>query len=200
MDVVTGGASATWGSDAVAGVVNLVINKNVTGLTANIEGSDTYNDTYRTVKFQGNYGTDLFGGRGHIILSAEYRLTPSAAIQVAENWYNDFYLVNNPAFNATTNPNVPKLIHEPNVGFSAASAGGLIVSNPAGTVAGTANVLRGINFVGVNATPTTFTFGNISGGLAWGGDANLYNSENWDYILAIPQRVFTVFNWRCLRR
>src|SRR6202012_1764493 len=31
VDVVTGGASATWGSDAVAGVVNLVLNKNYTG-------------------------------------------------------------------------------------------------------------------------------------------------------------------------
>ena len=36
VDVVTGGASAAWGSDAVAGVVNLVINKNFTGL----KGSD----------------------------------------------------------------------------------------------------------------------------------------------------------------
>ncbi|HWY61527.1 MAG TPA: TonB-dependent receptor [Rhizomicrobium sp.] len=195
VDIVTGGASAAWGSDAVAGVVNLVINKNFDGLTGNIEASDTYNDTYRTYKFQGNYGTDIFGGRGHMILSAEYKMTPSAAIQVQEKWYNDIYLVNNPAFNAVTNPGVPKLLHEPNVGFSGASAGGLIVSNPTGTVAGTANVLRGINFVGVNGTPTSFNFGNISGGLAWGGDANLYNSENWDYILAVPQRVFTLFNY-----
>ena len=32
IDVVTGGASAAWGSDAVAGVVNLVLNKNYTGV------------------------------------------------------------------------------------------------------------------------------------------------------------------------
>ena len=31
VDVVTGGASAAWGSDAVAGVVNFVLNKNFTG-------------------------------------------------------------------------------------------------------------------------------------------------------------------------
>ena len=35
VDVVTGGASAAWGSDAVAGVVNLVINKHFTGFKAN---------------------------------------------------------------------------------------------------------------------------------------------------------------------
>ena len=32
VDVVTGGASAAWGSDAVAGVVNVVLNKNFDGL------------------------------------------------------------------------------------------------------------------------------------------------------------------------
>ena len=36
VDVVTGGASAQWGSDAVAGVVNLVINKTFTGLKGNL--------------------------------------------------------------------------------------------------------------------------------------------------------------------
>ena len=37
VDVVTGGASAAWGSDAVAGVVNLIINKNFTGFKANAD-------------------------------------------------------------------------------------------------------------------------------------------------------------------
>src|SRR5581483_18498 len=95
VDIVTGGASAAWGSDAVAGVVNLVINKNFTGLTLNFEGSDTWNDTYRTFKGQGNWGFDFDGDRGHVILSGEYRLTPAAAIQVDEPWYRDIYLVNN---------------------------------------------------------------------------------------------------------
>src|SRR5262249_34294132 len=40
VDVVTGGASAAWGSDAVTGVINLVINKNFQGVKANLEYSD----------------------------------------------------------------------------------------------------------------------------------------------------------------
>ena len=45
VDVVTGGASAQWGSDAVAGVVNLVINKTFTGLKGNIlYGNDQHQD------------------------------------------------------------------------------------------------------------------------------------------------------------
>ena len=37
VDVVTGGASASWGSDAVAGVVNFVTDKKFVGFKANIE-------------------------------------------------------------------------------------------------------------------------------------------------------------------
>jgi iron complex outermembrane receptor protein len=48
-EVVTGGASAQYGSDAVAGVVNLILNRNLTGVKANAtqsitkygDGSDT---------------------------------------------------------------------------------------------------------------------------------------------------------------
>src|ERR1700759_2797610 len=45
VDVVPGGASAAWGSDAVAGVVNLVINKHYSGFKANFTtGNDSHND------------------------------------------------------------------------------------------------------------------------------------------------------------
>jgi outer membrane receptor protein involved in Fe transport len=38
VDIVTGGASASWGSDAVAGVVNFVLDKKFEGFKANIFG------------------------------------------------------------------------------------------------------------------------------------------------------------------
>jgi outer membrane receptor protein involved in Fe transport len=194
VDVVTGGASAAWGSDAVAGVVNLILNKNFTGFKASMEGSDTWDDTYRTFKTTATWGFDFDGGRGHVILAGEYRLIPMAAIQVDEPWFNDAYLVNNPSYNGTASGG-PQYIHENNVGLSTSTAGGLILSNPTGKVAGTANILRGINFVGPTATPTTWNFGQISNGLAWSGSNSLYNSENWDYILAVPQHATTFFNY-----
>ena len=64
VDVVTGGASAAWGSDAVAGVVNLVINKNFTGLKASIDLQDTGDDTRRQYGFTVTNGFDLLGGQG----------------------------------------------------------------------------------------------------------------------------------------
>ncbi len=42
VDIVTGGASAAWGSDAVAGVVNVILNKNFTGFAANLQGGSSY--------------------------------------------------------------------------------------------------------------------------------------------------------------
>lgn len=61
VDVVTGGASAAWGSDAVAGVVNLIINKTYTGLKANlVYANNEYND-HESMKGELTWGTDLLG-------------------------------------------------------------------------------------------------------------------------------------------
>ncbi len=72
VDVVTGGASASYGSDAVGGVVNFVTNTRFTGFKANLQsGVSTYGD-------DGNYtvqaavGKSLLNDRLHIIGSGEY--------------------------------------------------------------------------------------------------------------------------------
>jgi outer membrane receptor protein involved in Fe transport len=72
VEVVTGGASAAYGSDAVAGVVNFVINKKFTGLTGNVQGGiTTYGDNPEQ-KYELAYGTPFGDGRGHFIASAEF--------------------------------------------------------------------------------------------------------------------------------
>ena len=75
VDVVTGGASAAWGSDAVAGVVNLIINKNFTGLKGSIDLQDTGQDLRRQYGFTVTNGFDLLGDRAHIEWAVDlYRL------------------------------------------------------------------------------------------------------------------------------
>jgi len=72
VDVVTGGASASWGSDAVAGVVNIIIDKKFAGFKANLEtGISTYGDNFQAL-YQMAAGTTFAGDRGHIEASAEY--------------------------------------------------------------------------------------------------------------------------------
>ena len=73
VDIVTGGASAVYGSDAVTGVVNFVLDKKFTGLKADFNaGISTYADAM-SYNLSAASGTDLFGGRGHVEAALEYR-------------------------------------------------------------------------------------------------------------------------------
>ena len=72
IEVVTGGASAAYGSDAVAGVVNFILNKDFTGLMGEFQGGRSrYGDDDET-KGSLTYGTKFADGRGHFIISGEY--------------------------------------------------------------------------------------------------------------------------------
>ena len=72
VDVVTGGASAVYGSDAVSGVVNYILDKNFSGIKykANVGISDYRDGFQRQIGVAA--GTDLFGGRAHLEGSARY--------------------------------------------------------------------------------------------------------------------------------
>jgi outer membrane receptor protein involved in Fe transport len=70
VEAVTGGASAAYGADAVAGVVNFRLNRSLTGVKYSLQGgTTTYNDN-SNYKLGVAYGTDI-GQRGHIITSFE---------------------------------------------------------------------------------------------------------------------------------
>ena len=186
IDVVTGGASAAWGSDAVAGVVNVVLNKNFDGLAANIEGGDSWKDDHRQYKGEISYGTDFDGNRGHLILSASYLASPDTFFINQRSWFKNTRLVNNPAYNGGANGQ-PRLIHANNVGQSQATQGGLITFSP-----DPGNSLRGIQFAGASATPTPFNFGNVSGAFSNGGSGETAQAD-LDH-LTIPLHTTTLFS------
>ena len=72
VDVVTGGASASWGSDAISGVVNFVTDKKFEGFKMNAQaGLSTYGDAGNML-FQAAAGTSFAGGRGHFEVATEY--------------------------------------------------------------------------------------------------------------------------------
>lgn len=72
VEVITGGASATYGSDAMSGVVNFKSRTNLDGL----EVSAQYNDPDRggegTYNLGAAYGKDFADGKGNFIVAAEY--------------------------------------------------------------------------------------------------------------------------------
>ena len=72
VDVVTGGASAVYGSDAVSGVVNFIANRKFDGAKAFVQGGISEHHDDGTVRSGLAAGMPLFGGRGHIEGSVEY--------------------------------------------------------------------------------------------------------------------------------
>jgi iron complex outermembrane recepter protein len=72
VEVVTGGASAVYGSDAVSGVVNFVLDKKFTGLK--VEGQSGISSRSDAFSWKGGaaFGTNFADGRGHFMVSAEH--------------------------------------------------------------------------------------------------------------------------------
>src|ERR1041384_1870862 len=72
IDVVTGGASATYGSGAVAGVINTVLNDQLNGAEVGaLTGVSSRGDGLQ-YRFDATGGTNFAGGRGNALLSVEY--------------------------------------------------------------------------------------------------------------------------------
>lgn len=71
VEIVTGGASAAYGSDAVSGVVNFIIDKNFEGVKGIAQyGASTYGDN-NSYRLGAAGGISLLDGRLHLVGSAE---------------------------------------------------------------------------------------------------------------------------------
>lgn len=72
VDVVTGGNSAIYGSDAVAGVVNFVLKRDFEGLSIRGQGGVSGHGDRGNYFISGTWGRNFADGRGNIAVSAEY--------------------------------------------------------------------------------------------------------------------------------
>jgi outer membrane receptor protein involved in Fe transport len=88
VDVVTGGASAVYGADAVTGVVNFVTDTKFKGLKVNASAGRSQQNDDPIYNFGVGAGTDLFGGRGHIMGSYEYRTDAGIDARSKRDWGN----------------------------------------------------------------------------------------------------------------
>ena len=157
VETITGGASAVYGSDAVAGVVNFKLRRDLTGFHFDAQYGLTGEDDAAQTSFSVGYGFDL-GGRGNLALAAGYDkrdgltaaerrwsevgytvlttgLTPSGAATILEGRYD-------PASNAAGAANLPSQ--------AALDAVFGRYGIPPGTVARNSNI-------GFNADGTLFT-------------------------------------------
>lgn len=163
VDVVTGGASAAYGSDALTGVVNFVLDRNFTGVKGSVEGGiTTYGDdpSYRTTL---SVGLPFNDGEGHFLISGRHSYNAGVPYATPPDYHRPWRtgnsaIINNPAYTATNGQ--PRYVVAHNVGLVNATPGGLISAGP----------LKGVVF-GPGGTPTEFNYGPvISGNLMQGGD------------------------------
>ncbi|QQV75968.1 TonB-dependent receptor [Sphingomonas aliaeris] len=153
VEVVTGGASAAYGSDAVAGVVNLILKRNVQGVTGEIQsGISTYGDN-ATYKGSLAWGTGFADGAGHFTIAAEGEKNEGVLSQASRPWADGAYgLISNPAAGN------PRRFILPGLQLANASLGGLFVNGP----------LRGTDF-GPGGVPRPFVYGQYQGAYQIGG-------------------------------
>ncbi len=72
VDIVTGGNSAIYGSDAVAGVVNFILKRDFDGLSIKGQGAISSRGDRGSYFVSGTWGKNFADGRGNIAVSGEY--------------------------------------------------------------------------------------------------------------------------------
>jgi iron complex outermembrane recepter protein len=72
VEVITGGASATYGSDAVAGVVNFKLRNRLDGFELSTRGSITNEGDGATWSLSGAFGSSFADDRGRFMMALEY--------------------------------------------------------------------------------------------------------------------------------
>jgi outer membrane receptor protein involved in Fe transport len=129
VDVVTGGASAAYGADALAGVTNFILNRQFTGLDLayrtgiNEEGDGEFNRASVT------WGTDLLDGTLHTFGSLEVRVNDTYRRERADWDKKQGYVKNPDWISATATPNVPLRLTKDYVYNTDFSPAGLILAN-----------------------------------------------------------------------
>ncbi len=155
VDVVTGGASAAYGSDAVAGVVNYILDKEFTGVKGQGSAGITSRHDREEYKVSLAAGFRFANDKGHILLSGDF--SRSAQLRGYErDWNTIGYIQFASPYNGTgagqslTNP---QLITRYNTGMTDMYPGGIITSGP----------LKGTAF-GAGGEPFNFDYGELTFG------------------------------------
>ncbi len=152
VDIVTGGASSAYGSDALAGVVNFVLDKKFTGIKGEVSGGVTTYGDDRQYDVSLAAGTGFHGDRGHIVFSAATTHEDGVAINDRPWNLQGWEIITNPSYGtgAGQSTSVPQRLLKNHVSVAVGIPGGIIASGP----------LKGIAF-GPGGVPYNFQYGDI---------------------------------------
>ncbi len=97
VETITGGASATYGADAIAGVTNFILKQNFQGAQIDAQDSETQAGDGNELDVSGIMGTNFADGKGNVTMSLEY-YNRAGAYQRNRSFYTDSW----------TDPNAPQ--------------------------------------------------------------------------------------------
>ncbi|MDA5195134.1 TonB-dependent receptor [Govanella unica] len=127
VEVVTGGASAAYGSDAVAGVVNLILDDSLDGVKGDLQYGQSQHSDSREYRGSIAYGTKFGNDRGHLLIGGEFVDNKGLLDQKQRKWGREgWQVISNPKY-TPTNGEYRRLI-SPNVHPVNATEGGIITS------------------------------------------------------------------------
>jgi outer membrane receptor protein involved in Fe transport len=118
VEVVTGGASAAYGTDAVAGVVNFVLKDDFTGFDVHTQVGQTDRSDGEDSEFSFAWGTDI-GERGHLVTSLETYQADRIETLEGRDWFRGWGLITNPGTG-------PRDLVRPDVVSNTYTFGGLV--------------------------------------------------------------------------
>lgn len=169
VDVVTGGVSAVYGSDAVSGVVNFVVDKNFSGVKTLAQAGISQRGDNATQRLGVAAGTSFAGGRGHIEGSFEYFNSDG----IPSNQDRDEGALRAVLVGGGTAATPFRLITNGRLGAGQSFGGHITATrNAAGTPVTVAG-LTDTNF-STNGVLTPFVHGTPVGGFESGGDGGYY--------------------------
>jgi len=160
VEVITGGASAIYGADAVTGVVNFILKKNVNGLDVSATKGWADDSGHNKDRFSLSYGSDFAQGDGNVAFAVEYsaqeQLSAFDRDQTSTAFTN---LSNNNRAEDNNDPAEPDNIWTPNAGhYTISNAGNVNLDgwksfNPDGSLT---DVYSGQNVDGIRCADCDF--------------------------------------------
>jgi outer membrane receptor protein involved in Fe transport len=187
MEIVTAGASSVYGSDAVTGVVNILMDSTMEGFKLNAQYSVSQRGDGKTGSLDAAYGVQFAGGKGHVVLAASLYDRPDILYQGARGWGRGGHvLLTNPAYTATNNEFRQLIL--PNATLSRVTHGGLILTATTTTgAAANSWAFRNVQF-GANGVQSPFQLGNYVGGVWMEGGGGLFLSPDFAIIANAVKR------------
>jgi len=173
-EVVTGGASAAYGSDAIAGVVNVILDTELEGFKAQIDYGDTAQTDGPDRHLSVAYGHGFADDKVHLVVGAEWQhQDPIGQCSQSRDWCRESWAVANNSGFAGGN-GYPNYVVAPNAKFATSENGIIAPCLNAGCAPGTGrSAFQSFNANGTDLVPYDPGMWSAGFGGRIGGDGTI---------------------------